>query len=238
MAIFGSIEDSSVLLTVSDTGIGIAKEEHGRIFQEFVQLENPARERERGVGLGLSIVRNVNELLEAGLQLDSEPGRGTRITFRIPLSEAATQPPAAEAAPAVAADFPGARIWVVEDDPMVRTALGVQLDEWAIDHDFALDRADLLALKEADGEWPAAVILDDMLGKGERGLEIARWLNEHMGADRIVLVTGNVEPSRAQAMQASGFTILRKPIASAVLAQALGDALRAARSAPADAPAG
>jgi len=239
VSIAGAVLGSKVILTVADTGIGIAPEDQGRVFQEFVQLENPARERDRGVGLGLSIVRKINELLDAGLVLDSAPGKGTRVTLGIPVSETATQPTTAiEPTLPIAADFAGARIWVVEDDPLVRTAVGIQLDEWAVDHDFAVDRAQLLALRQADGEWPAAVILDDMLGAGERGLEIALWLREHLDPSRIVLVTGNVEPSRVQALQESGFKVLRKPIASAVLAQALGEALRASRSVPADAPAG
>jgi signal transduction histidine kinase/ActR/RegA family two-component response regulator len=234
----GVVSGSAVALTVSDTGVGIPREDQERVFQEFVQLENPARERDRGVGLGLSIVRKINELLDSGLQLESEPGKGTRVTFRIPLAEAPAQAASPEIAHAAAADFPGARVWVVEDDPVVRTALAIQLDEWAIDHDFALDREQILALREADGEWPAAVVLDDMLGHGERGLELARWLAERMEAERILLVTGNVEPARVLELQDSGFKVLRKPVASAVLAQALGDALRAARSAPAGAPAG
>jgi CheY-like chemotaxis protein len=53
-----------------------------------------------------------------------------------------------------------------------------------------------------------------------------------------VLVTGNVEPARVEALRESGFKVLRKPIASAVLAQALGEALGASRSIPAVAPAG
>jgi signal transduction histidine kinase/ActR/RegA family two-component response regulator len=239
VSIAGAVLGSKVILTVSDTGAGIPPEEQERVFQEFVQLENPARDRDRGVGLGLSIVRKINEMLDCGLVLDSAPGKGTRVTVCIPVSGTAT-PAAAAAEPTfpITADFAGARIWVIEDDPLVRTALGIQLDEWSVDHDFAMDRAQILALREADGEWPAAVILDDMLGAGERGLEIARWLREHLESARIVLVTGNVEPSRVDALQESGFKVLRKPIASAVLAQALGEALRVAKSAPADAHAG
>jgi len=238
VALSAAVEGADVVIRVSDTGIGIAKEDQQRVFLEFVQLENPARERERGVGLGLSIVRKVSELLGLELLLDSAPSSGTRVTFRLPVSVVAAPQPVESMAAASPVEFAGQRVWVVEDDPMVRSALGIQLDEWAIDHDFAVDRAGILALKESDGEWPAAVILDDMLGQGERGLEIATWLTEHFGSERIVLVTGNVEPARVQALAKSGFRVLRKPIASAVLAQALVEALRAAREAPAVAPGG
>jgi two-component system, sensor histidine kinase len=122
---------------------------------------------------------------------------------------------------------------------MVRNALSAQLDSWAVDHDFATTREEILALRKSDGEWPDAVVLDDMLGqKSEGGLELAQWLSAHIAKDRITLVTGNVEPERVRALQESGFRVLRKPIASAVLAQALGEALESARAAPTAARAG
>jgi CheY-like chemotaxis protein len=65
-----------------------------------------------------------------------------------------------------------------------------------------------------------------MLVGGERGLDIARWLAGQMPADRIVMVTGNVEPASVQALVSSGFRNLRKPLSSAVLAQWLHEATR------------
>jgi signal transduction histidine kinase/CheY-like chemotaxis protein len=232
--------DSTVTFTVSDTGIGIAPEQHARVFEEFVQLDNPSRERERGVGLGLSIVRKIDTLLGARLTLQSSPGEGTRVSFELPVAEVRAEPVAAsEPAAAAASNLPGARIWVVEDDAMVRSAISAQLDSWAVDHDFATSREEILALREADGEWPGAVLLDDMLGqKSEGGLELARWLNEYMARDRITLVTGNVEPERVRELQESGFRVLRKPVSSAELAQALGESLEPARAARAAVRAG
>jgi CheY-like chemotaxis protein/anti-sigma regulatory factor (Ser/Thr protein kinase) len=234
--------DGDYRLTVADTGVGIAPEDQARVFEEFVQLDNPSRERDRGVGLGLSIVRKISALLGANLQLDSAAGQGTRVSIDMPVAQAhvaeVPQPPVAEAP---AAELAGMRLWVVEDDPLVRDALAKQFDAWGVDHAFALDRSEVERLREADGDWPDAVMLDDMLGRGERGLDIARWLEARMPRERLVIVTGNVQPAALEDLRASGFAVLQKPLASAVIAQWLHGVVRdraALREGRVGAPAG
>lgn len=78
------LPDSQVEFQVADTGIGIAPEHHETIFKEFSQVENPLQERYRGTGLGLPLCRNLATLLGGGIWLESEPGRGSIFTVRIP----------------------------------------------------------------------------------------------------------------------------------------------------------
>jgi signal transduction histidine kinase len=232
-----TIVDGVVRIEVSDTGVGIPPELQGKVFEEFVQLDNPSRERDRGVGLGLSIVKKIDGLLGSRLRLESKPNEGTRITFELPLAEAG-----ALARTGIAADdidtgeFAGVRVWVVEDDPMVRDALAGQFAAWGVDHAFASTRAEVVALRQADGAWPEAAMLDDMLGATERGLSIAHWLAGHIPRERISLVTGNVEPGAARELQDSGFKVLRKPLSSIVIAQWLHGAVGAPRSVRAAVP--
>ncbi|HEU4650117.1 MAG TPA: ATP-binding protein, partial [Croceibacterium sp.] len=218
-------EGERVIVEVADTGVGIPREQQARVFDEFVQLDNPARGRDRGVGLGLSIVRKVDALLDARLRLRSVPGEGTAITFELPL---ATGAPARESEPheAAADALEGLRVWIVEDDALVRDALAAQFAAWGADPAFAASRAEVEALRQADGRWPDAAILDDMLG-AERGLEIARWLATHMEARRILLVSGNIEAQAGEALRESGFRFLHKPLSSTVIAQWLHDAAAA-----------
>jgi DNA-binding NtrC family response regulator len=61
------------------------------------------------------------------------------------------------------------------------------------------------------------VILDDMLGTGETGLELARWLAERMPQSRVLVTTGNVSPERWAELNASGFPVLRKPLSAAAI---------------------
>ena len=76
--------EGQVRLVVADTGPGIAAEDHERIFEEFVQGDQRAHpDRERGLGLGLAIVRRVAQLLQVPLQLDSAPGQGTQFALTL-----------------------------------------------------------------------------------------------------------------------------------------------------------
>jgi signal transduction histidine kinase len=77
--------DESITFSVSDTGIGIDREHHPAIFQDFVQVDSPVQRRLRGTGLGLSLSRHLAELLGGSVALDSELGRGSVFSVTVPL---------------------------------------------------------------------------------------------------------------------------------------------------------
>jgi CheY-like chemotaxis protein len=234
VAFTARVEGAHALLTVADSGIGIAEADREHIFGEFVQLANPARDREKGVGLGLSIVKRICDLMGTPIAMTSAPGRGTSFSVRVPLASTAVRGER-EAVPVPAGSdaFKGARVWIVEDDPLVRGALALQLSAWGATCCFAASMADVLARHEADGRWPDAALLDDMLGKGGSGLEIASWLATRMPRECIALVTGNVDADRLAELEASGLEVLRKPLSSGDLARCLWKAMRATRAATA-----
>jgi two-component system sensor histidine kinase BarA len=78
-------EDNHIVLTVSDTGVGIAPEEKELVFEKFRQSGNPLTREHAGTGLGLSIVRELTKLLGGEVALQSELGRGSTFTVRLPL---------------------------------------------------------------------------------------------------------------------------------------------------------
>ena len=83
-----SSRDSQCIIHVIDTGRGIPQQEFPHIFEEFYQLDNPERDKSKGLGLGLAIVKRLVDLLDIEIQLTSSPNVGTRFTLNIPISKA------------------------------------------------------------------------------------------------------------------------------------------------------
>jgi signal transduction histidine kinase len=85
-------QGSEVLISVADTGIGIAPEDQERIFAKFQQVGDTLTEKPRGTGLGLAICRDIVEHHEGQLWVESQLGMGSRFTFSLPLAAAAPPP--------------------------------------------------------------------------------------------------------------------------------------------------
>jgi signal transduction histidine kinase len=119
-----------LVLEVRDAGIGIAAEHQARVFDEFYQVGNVERDRRQGLGLGLSIVKRLCDLLGHGLELASAPGRGTVV--RIALEAAQAEPANDEvfAVPVIANSLKGARIVVIDDEVDVRDSMLALLGSW------------------------------------------------------------------------------------------------------------
>jgi signal transduction histidine kinase len=91
--------DGLLAFHVSDTGIGIAESDQGRIFEEFTQLEHPLQRRLRGTGLGLPLARQLARLLGGSLAVCGAPGEGSTFSLRLPqrwMGDAASAPAAEE----------------------------------------------------------------------------------------------------------------------------------------------
>lgn len=84
ISVCAGIEDDWAIVKVRDTGIGIASEDHDRIFEPFSQVEPPMTREVEGTGLGLSVSRQLARLLGGDLTLDPPPRRGSRFNLRIP----------------------------------------------------------------------------------------------------------------------------------------------------------
>jgi signal transduction histidine kinase len=82
----------AVWIEVRDSGIGIAPEQSSRVFEEFYQINNPGRDRSRGLGIGLSIVQRLSRLLGHPAQMHSRPGRGTFFRVVLPAVDVPAAP--------------------------------------------------------------------------------------------------------------------------------------------------
>jgi signal transduction histidine kinase len=213
-----------VRICVWDTGPGIAPEHHARIFQEFVQLANPGRDRRRGHGLGLAIVARLSRLLRHPVELRSRLGRGSCFAVTLPAAEAGA---AAQAAPRPALLLPlhGRRVALVEDDEAVRQATVDLLQAWGCEVWADAAVQPLLAQLQAAGVRPERVISDWRLEEGD-GMAAITALRAWAGAPvPALLMSGETLPARLLDGADRQLTAARKPLPAA--------ALRAWLSAPA-----
>jgi CheY-like chemotaxis protein len=222
------VRGGAVQLRVIDTGIGIAPQRQAEVFQEFVQLHNPERDRAKGLGLGLAIVRRLVDLLDVPLSLKSVPGRGTCFTLRLPLAPlAAVQPEAAPqpaASPATAT--PGDLVLVVDDDAQIRGAMADLLAGWGLRVIAAAGMAELQPQLMALTVPPRLAICDYRLRGDETGLAVAEALQTLFNDELpIILITGDTAADRLRDARASGHVLLHKPVSPQALQMAMAVAL-------------
>ncbi len=207
-----------VQLQVWDSGIGIAPEHQQAIFDEFYQVGNAARDRTKGMGLGLNIVQRTVQLLGHDLALVSWPGHGTRFTLTLP--PAARQQDGADQLPKdkpVPDDLRGKCALVVEDDALARVALTGLLDSWGMTVVQASDAPEALQCV-TQGLLPDVIISDYRLQEGADGMQLVQQLRQHLGrATLACLISGDTDPGLIQAAQAAGLTLLHKPVRPAKL---------------------
>lgn len=216
------------LLQVWDTGIGIPAEQQSAIFEEFVQLNNPARERTRGLGLGLAIVQRAAALLGHRLLLRSVPGRGSCFGVELPLAP----PPVTRARPSPAPQRPlaGLNLALLEDDPAVRAALSERLEQWGAEvWTFGTLRELLDAcepLIQATEPLPWALLITDQRLPDGSGIEAVAQLRLQRPQLPAVIITGNTMTDELAALECCDVAVLHKPFRTEMLLAEIGAALK------------
>jgi len=202
-----------VAITVADTGIGIPPAEQARIFDEFYQIHNPARDRRKGLGLGLAIVQRLVDRLGHRLELDSAPGEGSRFTVWIAVSEVAPGPATRDAAATPAElTVEGATVLVIDDEPEVVGVLSLLLGEWGCRPIPAGSLAEARAHLAAAGGRPDLLLVDYRLANGENGIAVIEALNTELGFVPAVLVTGDTASEQLLEFEEAGYPVLHKPV--------------------------
>ncbi len=216
-----------VLLQVWDTGMGIAEQDRAAVFDEFVQVGNPARESAHGLGLGLSIVRRAAALLGHPVQLQSRVGRGSCFALLVPRADDVALPaPDRAAQPQPLA---GRRITVVEDDPVMLESLAERLRAWGAEVR-ALDGVPALraSLPPAGSGAPYAdLLLTDQRLPGGSGLMVIELVRRRCGGVPALVVTGDTAPGDLALFEASGQAVLHKPFRAEELLAAIERCLQA-----------
>ncbi|MBM3391353.1 MAG: hybrid sensor histidine kinase/response regulator [Betaproteobacteria bacterium] len=212
-------------IEVRDTGIGIAPDQIGRVFDEFYQIGNAERDRRRG--LGLSIVRRLADLLGHPLTLRSRLDRGTVFALELPalcanhLAERVGDP-----LPALTG-FYGRLIVIVDDEESVRESMHSLLTGWGAEVILCGGVADKVLSIARLQRRPDIVIADYRLSGGTTGIDAIRGVRARFGGQvPAVIVTGSTTAQIAGEAQALGCPLLLKPVMPAKLRSLLNAMLQ------------
>ncbi len=213
-------------IEVWDSGIGIAADQLQTIFDEYHQIDNAARERGRGFGLGLSIVQRLGRLLGHHVAVRSTPGRGSVFSVEIPRASV----PAMVALPAQVAGRtvtpPGAAILLIEDDPDIRELLTNFLTEEGFIVTAAHDARQAKSLVAAGTVTPDLILADYNLPGEESGLQVAQDLRASLGrAIPVIIVTGDISTATLRLIAAQNCMQMNKPVKLAAMLDTIGNLL-------------
>lgn len=203
-------------VAVSDTGAGIPEAEQQKVFEEFYQLENPERDRSKGLGLGLAIVRRLSALLDIELSLHSVPGQGSCFTLWLAL---AAEPLPLPPPPQPGSPSQGIRVLVVDDEEAIRLGMTILLEEMGFAVQVAASTETALAL--AARFAPSIVLADFRLHGDDNGMRTIETLRQQTPRLPALLISGDTAPDRLQKAHAAGIGLLHKPVNRAQLQEAI-----------------
>lgn len=228
---------NSALFQVWDSGVGIPASKQDEIFLEFHQLDNPERDRAKGIGLGLAIVKRLAKLLGTAVFVRSVVGRGSVFAFDFPIAIAPSPAPgewlaqsSGEAVltrskrlpavvPSVLTSDEAAKtdarqrlllnVLVIDDDVLAREGMASLLESWG----FSVSRAGSIEEAEQENERASIglIIADYRLRQASTGAEAIRRITRTSNVPAL-LITGDTAPQRIQEAQAAGYPLLHKPI--------------------------
>lgn len=221
---------SHVLVQVWDTGSGIPDGMLEAVFEDFVQVGNPERDRAKGLGLGLGLARRMARLLGGTIAVRSRPGRGSVFTLVLDRTGAAPILPAA----CRAADRPDHRahdpqtVLVIEDDHLQLSALTQLLEAWGFRVAPALTAEGAIDWLRGSPIAPELIITDLRLPGEADGIEAVARIGEAIGHPvPCIIVTGDTAPHRIQQASASGCRLIHKPYLPKALRQAITETIPA-----------
>jgi signal transduction histidine kinase/CheY-like chemotaxis protein len=208
------------LVQVWDTGIGIPAEHVDKIWEEFYQVGNPERDRQKGLGLGLATAKRLVRLIDSRIEVRSAPGRGTVFSFALPLGRAKPVAPLRPAPEdAVPADsLAGKLVVAIDDERSVREGMEAVLGLWKCDVLAAGSLEEALDRLPDFGRYPDVLLVDYRLREGVTGVDVIKRIRRELGIDvPALLISGTTLPESLVEIEAAGFDLLYKPVTAELL---------------------
>lgn len=200
-------------LQLSDNGCGIPQHEQHDIFSEYYQIGNPERDRSKGLGIGLSIVNRLSELLEFDLDFKSEENSGCTFTLHLkpgkPLESVSSTP-------ALNNESSGRNsilIALIEDELEIREGMEIMLGNKGYDIITADSANALIDSIQQQQLIPDLLISDYRLRENQTGDNAIKQVTAHLGKKiPAIIITGDTSPKRVKEATLSGFRLLHKPV--------------------------
>ncbi len=196
-------------IEVWDTGVGIPDDQREAVFREFHQLGNPERDRNKGLGLGLAIVRGLAHAMALQVDLASRLGRGSVFSVRIPLSHDRWWPELDDLPEEP--DLQGLRVLLIDDDEHVCAAMRDLLSAWGCWCEVAFNESE--AAQRLIHFEPDVVLTDYRLRSHRTGLQaLARVRGVLQREVPAAVITGDTGGDLVREAEAMGLTVLHKPV--------------------------
>ena len=220
------VEGNRLVIEVRDTGIGIAAESLDAIFESFRQVDGGLSRNYPGLGLGLALVRKLAALMNGQVEVQSDPGKGSTFTVRLPVRQPAE--PSHETVLSVNGTRPA--ILAVEDNPVGLTVLRHALERRSADVDCAM--SGLAAVNLAKNRRYDLVLMDLQMPEMD-GLEATRAIRKLPGYATVpilALTANSSDEIRARCLHAGMQAFLSKPVETAELWSMVSKFLKASLS--------
>jgi two-component system, sensor histidine kinase len=203
-----------VALEVRDTGLGIPEDQREMIFREFYQIDNPERDRSRGLGMGLAIVQRLCRLLEHPLEVRSSVGRGSVFRVVVPAGDVnAINVPTVEVDTLPPGKAGALTVLLIDDERAIREATRELLRPMHVEVVVAGTIAEAQELARNAAAGIDLILSDWRLRGSENGVDAVRAVREVCGAATpAVLITGDTSVDLLKLANESGLVILHKPL--------------------------
>lgn len=219
--------DSETLsIEVHDNGTGISEENLNIIFNEFQQLNNPERDRQKGLGLGLTIVKRLCDLLECDLYVESTLNKGTCFRIKTLLGNKTKENQDANQQTELPHKHQEASILVIDDEVEILDAIKDLISQWGHNVETTTSITSAMAILDA-GFIPDLIISDYRLRAHRTGIEAIDQIHKKLNRKTpALIVTGDTSPERLREASTSGYPVIHKPVRPAMLRAALNQQLK------------
>jgi len=204
-------DNTNAYIIVSDTGIGIPESQQEHIFDEYYQLDNKARDRSKGIGLGLALVRRMCQLLKHDIRVESKVNKGTQFHLTLPLGN--KNEVTVKQEQTISGSIENLNILIIDDEQPILDAMTVMLTDWSC-HPQGFTTLDDAELAIDTGSCrPDIIISDYRLANDVTGLDVIHRLHHKLGKEvPALLVSGDTDPVLLERIHKHNFYLLHKPL--------------------------